>query len=97
MFELSSRVSDFTVDEERSRDAFEQAGLSVESRTARFTVSWPGITEWIRLRWMTVASDRNRRLVAQLLADVEHESAGCSVNLEERLILGRPRLAVPPG
>jgi hypothetical protein len=93
MFELSSRMSDSAVNEKQSREAFEQAGLTVETRAARFTVSWPGIVEWIRLRWMTVADDQNRGLVAKVLADVEGQARGRSVELEEGLILGRLRAA----
>ena len=37
---------------DRYQQAFAQAGLRVEERAAPFTVTWPDIAEWIRIRWM---------------------------------------------
>ena len=94
MFELSSRAGDRAVDEQRSRETFERAGLSVESRAAHFTVSWPGIVEWIRLRWLTVASGENRTRVADLIEELGATSEG-PIALEERLMLGRTKRTRP--
>ncbi len=92
VFSTSMAQSEATLGEPRYRAAFEAAGLFVEARTVRFSVSWAGIEEWIQLRWMTVAGEHERSAAEQTLAELR-AAAGRpqTLALQEPLLLSRRR------
>jgi len=76
--------------EERYRSACEAAGLIAELRKVPFTVSWPGIEEWIRLRWLTLADEALRAEAERIMESVRppgHESV--MLQFHEPLLIGR--------
>lgn len=79
--------------DERPRDryqkAFAAAGLRVEERAAPFTVTWPDIDEWIKLRWLSLVSAEERERAESALAELAKAAATLGMNLHEPLILGR--------
>jgi SAM-dependent methyltransferase len=87
----SRRGARTRLDDRAYRDAFHRAGLAVEMRTAPFSVGWPQIEEWVRVRWIPVASDSARADIGKILARLKDDPkvAGITLDLTERLILGR--------
>lgn len=77
------------LDAGRHSDGFLAAGLSVETVTARFEVGWPAVEEWIRLRWMPAATDREHDRIERLLLEFGDAVHGRSFALEERMLVGR--------
>jgi ubiquinone/menaquinone biosynthesis C-methylase UbiE len=79
--------------DERPRDryqrAFASAGLRVEERSAPFTVTWPDIDEWIRLRWISLIPDADRERANAMMAELGKAASTLSLNQHEPLILGR--------
>ncbi|HTY54900.1 MAG TPA: class I SAM-dependent methyltransferase [Candidatus Binataceae bacterium] len=76
--------------EQRYREAYEAAGLTAELRNARFAVSWPGIEEWIRLRWLTLTNESERFEAEQILKSVRPpDSASATLQFHEPLLIGR--------
>ncbi len=74
---------------DRYQRAFVTAGLRVEERAAPFTVTWPDIDEWIRIRWMPlIPADRRERADA-MLAELATLGASQSLKQHEPLIIGR--------
>ncbi len=73
------------------RAAFENAGLVTETRAVPFPVTWPDIEEWVRVRWMPVATESGRadmeRIMAQLGADERIRLQ--TMEHRERLLVGR--------
>ncbi len=74
---------------DRYQQAFAKAGLRVEERAARFTVTWPDIAEWIRLRWIALIPDAERDRADAMLVELAKAGAPRSLTLHEPLILGR--------
>jgi ubiquinone/menaquinone biosynthesis C-methylase UbiE len=74
---------------DRYQKAFAAAGLRVEERAAPFTVTWPDIDEWIKLRWIALIPDAERERADAALAEVAKAAATLTVNQHEPLILGR--------
>ncbi len=89
VFGRISRLSPAMVSEERHREAFESAGLNVEARVAPFSVGWPAVEEWIRLRWMPLATQKEQDSLPRLLEEIAPLCAPHRFDLEERLLLGR--------
>ncbi|HYK65644.1 MAG TPA: methyltransferase domain-containing protein [Patescibacteria group bacterium] len=77
---------------DRYQKAFAAAGLRVEERAAPFTVTWPDIDEWIKLRWLSLVSDEERARAESALAELARAAATVSLDLHEPLILGRFQL-----
>ena len=74
---------------DRYQKAFASAGLSVEERAAPFTVTWPDIDEWIRLRWIALIPDDERERANAMMAELAKVASMLSLNLHEPLIIGR--------
>jgi ubiquinone/menaquinone biosynthesis C-methylase UbiE len=74
---------------DRYQQAFAQAGLQVEERAAPFTVTWPDIAEWIRIRWMPLIPPDERERAESMIAELAQTAASRSVTQHEPLILGR--------
>jgi ubiquinone/menaquinone biosynthesis C-methylase UbiE len=71
--------------------AFAQAGLEPEFRVAPFSVRWPDIEEWVRVRWMPVASEAGREHIERILARLRNDPrvTGIELKLSEKMLLGR--------
>ena len=76
------------------REAFERAGLITEIRVAPFTVGWPEIEEWVRVRWMPVASEAGRAEIDRIMTSLGGDERIASSALEhtERLLVGKKPL-----
>jgi ubiquinone/menaquinone biosynthesis C-methylase UbiE len=74
---------------DRYQRAFVSAGLRVEERPAPFTVTWPDIDEWIKLRWIALIPDAERERANAMMAELAKAASTLSLNLHEPLILGR--------
>ena len=74
---------------DRYQQAFAHAGLRVEERAAPFTVTWPDIAEWIRIRWMPLIPADERERAESMIAELTQAAASQSVTQHEPLILGR--------
>jgi ubiquinone/menaquinone biosynthesis C-methylase UbiE len=73
------------------RQAFESAGLETELRSAPFTVTWPDIEEWVRVRWIPATSEANRAQIEEIMARVRSDDkvAAATLHSAEKLLLGR--------
>jgi SAM-dependent methyltransferase len=74
---------------DRYRRAFDTAGLRVEERAAPFTVSWPDIDEWIRIRWMPLIAADQRERADAMLAELATLGAPRTLAQHEPLVIGR--------
>ena len=74
---------------DRYQRAFVSAGLTVEERAAPFTVTWPDIDEWIKLRWIALIPDAERERADAMMAELAAATSTLTMNLHEPLILGR--------
>jgi ubiquinone/menaquinone biosynthesis C-methylase UbiE len=74
---------------DRYQKAFVAAGLRVEERRAPFSVTWPDIDEWIKLRWIALVPEAERGRAEAALAEVAKAAATLTFNQHEPLILGR--------
>lgn len=83
------RLRDSIVREERHREAFAAAGLSVETISPTFEAGWSAIEEWVHLRWMPVAANEERATIERVLAEVRTIVGERRFTLEERILLGR--------
>jgi len=73
---------------DRYQRAFAAAGLRVEERAAPFTVTWPDIDEWIRIRWMPLIPADQRERADAMLAELTKMGGSQSVAQLEPLIVG---------
>lgn len=76
---------------ERHRDAFIAAGLACEAREAAFTVAWPDVAEWVRVRWLPVVGAREGAVAKRTLARLSKEHSTREFQLAESLLIGRKR------
>jgi SAM-dependent methyltransferase len=74
---------------DRYQQAFAHAGLRVEERAAPFTVTWPDIAEWIRIRWMPLIPADERERAELMIAELAQAAASQTVTQHEPLIIGR--------
>jgi ubiquinone/menaquinone biosynthesis C-methylase UbiE len=74
---------------DRYQQAFTQAGLRVEERTAPFTVTWADLAEWIRIRWMPLIPADERERADRMIAELAQAGESKTVTQHEPLILGR--------
>ena len=76
-------------DETRAVAACGRAGLQLESRRAAFSVTWPAVEEWVRIRWLTIVDDAVRAQAEHWLAQVGPRAAELSVTFTETLLVAR--------
>jgi ubiquinone/menaquinone biosynthesis C-methylase UbiE len=74
---------------DRYQQAFAKAGLRVEERGAPFTVTWPDIDEWIRIRWLSLIPAEQRERADTMLAELAKANPSQVVTQHEPLIIGR--------
>ncbi len=78
--------------EEPHREAMSRAGLLVETRDARFAVTWAGIVGWIDLRWSPFMDDKQRRIATRVLDEMAPRLSARSFDIRERILIGhKPR------
>jgi ubiquinone/menaquinone biosynthesis C-methylase UbiE len=75
--------------EEPHREAMGRAGLTIETREARFAVTWNGIVEWIDLRWSPFMDAGQRATATRILGDLAPQLSSRRFDLSERLLIGR--------
>ena len=73
---------------DRYQQAFAKAGLRVEERAAPFTVTWPEIAEWIRIRWMPLIPEAERDRSNAMLAELAKMGTSRTLMQHEPLIIG---------
>jgi SAM-dependent methyltransferase len=73
---------------DRYQQAFARAGLRVEERAAPFTVTWPDIAEWIRIRWMPLIPANERERAESMIAELAQAGASRTLTQHEPLIIG---------
>jgi ubiquinone/menaquinone biosynthesis C-methylase UbiE len=74
---------------DRFQNAFAKAGLRVEERAAPFTVTFPDIAEWIRIRWMPLVPEAERERADAMIEDLAKMGASQTLTQHEPLIIGR--------
>ncbi|MGH7948677.1 MAG: hypothetical protein ACREQF_05595, partial [Candidatus Binataceae bacterium] len=89
VFRSARAESSRRLDTETHHAAFAAAGLSVEERAAPFTVTWQGVVEWVRVRWLEVASADERTSAESVLTEIGCECADASFDLAEKMLIGR--------
>jgi ubiquinone/menaquinone biosynthesis C-methylase UbiE len=79
------------VADEAYRSAYERAGLAVEMRAGHFEIEWPHIEEWVRIRWIPVATDEQRAQIDRVLSEMRADErlASRKFDLVERVLIGR--------
>jgi ubiquinone/menaquinone biosynthesis C-methylase UbiE len=73
---------------DRFQQAFVKAGLTVEERAAPFTVDWPGIEEWLRIRWTPLIPPDEREQADAMIAEIARAASSQTFTMSELLILG---------
>ena len=74
-----------------SHGTYERAGLVTEIRAAPFTVTWPDIEEWVRVRWMPVVSESARADIERIMTRIGGDQRVRDLTLDhtESLLVGR--------
>jgi ubiquinone/menaquinone biosynthesis C-methylase UbiE len=75
--------------EERFRSAFERSKLDFTTRHAPFTISWPDIVQWIRIRWIPVVPESDRGPIEPILAEISSTARERTFSMVESLAIGR--------
>jgi SAM-dependent methyltransferase len=83
------------LDRERHLAAFGRAGLAIEERAAAFTVTWQGVDEWVRLRWLAIAGAEDRAMGERILDEVGRGCGAMEFTFDERMLIGRKQAQGP--
>jgi len=83
------RASAATDDESRVAAACAAAGLQPTWRQAAFSVAWPAVEEWVRIRWLSIAADPLRARAEGWLAELRRSAAGLTFDIPETLLVAR--------
>jgi len=75
--------------EQTHREAMARAGLAVETRDAKFSVTWNGVVEWIDLRWGPFMNDDQRAIASHVLDEIAPRLFLRTYDLVERMLIGR--------
>ncbi len=76
-------------DASRAAAACASGGLQIEERRAAFSVRWPAIEEWVRIRWLTIVDETPRAEAERLLAQVRPRAAELNMTFTETLLVAR--------
>jgi ubiquinone/menaquinone biosynthesis C-methylase UbiE len=71
--------------------ACERAGLEPAWRTAAFSVDWPALEEWVRIRWLSIADAAVRERAERWLAALGARLPARVVEVTETLLIARRR------
>ena len=80
--------------EQTYREAFIRAGLACEIERLEFEVSFAGIIEWFRIRWLPVISPDRAEPASQMLYHLARQLSDRRFILEEKLLIGHRSKAV---
>ncbi len=75
--------------EERFRAAFERSKLIYTTREAPFTITWPDVVEWIRIRWIPLMPESERTAIEPMIAEIGATAGERTFSLVESLAIGR--------
>ena len=75
--------------EQLHRDAMTRAGLAIEMRDARFSITWNGIVEWIDIRWAPFMDAEQHRTVSRVLDEMAPQLSSHVFDINQRLLIGR--------
>jgi SAM-dependent methyltransferase len=81
-------------DETRAAAAAAGVGLQPEWRRAPFTVTWPAVEEWVRLRWLTGLDEASRALAESQLERVRSCASDLTLEVTETLLLAHKPVVV---
>lgn len=76
-------------DDKRAAAACVRVGLEPELRTAAFTVDWPAVEEWVRMRWLSIADEGVRLRADGWLAQVRARAEALHLRLTETVLVAR--------
>jgi ubiquinone/menaquinone biosynthesis C-methylase UbiE len=85
----STRSHAPTDDQPRVAAACARAGLQPAWRSASFSVTWPALEEWLRIRWLTILDEAARVRVEAWLEQPRPRSAGLTASIAETLLVAR--------
>jgi hypothetical protein len=86
---FASGLSAGADDEARAAAACVRVDLQPEWRRASFSVTWPAIVEWVRIRWLTIADETQRARAEQWFAQVRPRAAELTLEFTETLLVAR--------
>ena len=75
--------------EQVHREAMNRAGLAIEVRDARFSLTWNGLVEWIDVRWSPFMDAEQRAVASEVLDELAPQLSSRSFDLSERMLIGR--------
>lgn len=83
------RASVAADDQLRVATACASAGLQPTWRQASFSVRWPAVEEWVRIRWLSIVDEPLRVRAERWLADLRSNTAGLTFGTTETLLVAR--------
>lgn len=84
---LGARHLPTSDDTTRANAACRAAGLHPESRRAPFSVTWPALEEWIRIRWLTTLDEPFRSVVRLWLSATHRRHKSRTLSLDETVLV----------
>jgi SAM-dependent methyltransferase len=81
------RASAATDDESRVATACLSAGLQPAWRQASFSVEWPAVEEWVRIRWLSIVDEPLRARAEGWLAELRSTAAGLAFEIVETILV----------
>lgn len=78
-------------DQSEMAAACQRAGLQPTWRQADFSVSWPALQEWVRLRWLRLVDEAVRVPAERWLASIQPRVADRIVCVTETVLVARKR------
>ena len=76
-------------DEGRVAAACDAAGLQPTWRQATFSIDWPALDEWVRIRWLSVVDEPLRLRGERWLEQVRERAAAITLSVMESLLVAR--------
>jgi ubiquinone/menaquinone biosynthesis C-methylase UbiE len=83
------RASAATDDQFRVASACVAAGLQPTWRRPTFSVAWPAVEEWVRIRWLSIVDEPLRARAERWLAERRGSAAGLTFEIAETLLVAR--------
>jgi ubiquinone/menaquinone biosynthesis C-methylase UbiE len=76
-------------DQFRVETACVSARLQPTWRQASFSVRWPAVEEWVRIRWLSISDELLRARTEGWLAELRGKAAGQTFEIAETLVVAR--------
>lgn len=83
------RASAAADDQFRVASACTSAGLQPTWRQAAFSVQWPAVEEWVRIRWLSISDEPLRARAEHWFAELRNRAAGLTFEITETLLVAR--------